>query len=131
MRGTSMKMCIESRQGWKGICLAMGLALAPAAWAENSGAATPGPATAAPADGEAAPADQPAAEKAETAHPPAPVPLALAQLAQAPASGSPAEAEGAGSSDRAGGIRLSITGELLGWATVSGSMKQGIFSRNN
>src|SRR5437867_2161814 len=107
------------------ICLAAGMARGTLASGEPAAEsrATSGGSDAAPIS--AAPA---AAGESRT------VPKALAQLAQAPegATAAPAPAEGeppGNGSDR--GIRWSGSGELLGWFTLNGSMKQPIFSRNS
>jgi hypothetical protein len=102
------------------LSLAAGLSVASAVSGETS----------APSQG-AAPAPQPAASDADTSKAVGPsVPEALRQLAQAPDAPAPAETEpSAGSSDR--GLRWSGSGELLGWTTIGGSMKQGIWNRSN
>jgi hypothetical protein len=128
-----MKRWVASRWGL-GLAagLAAGVVLTPAAWGDVE-------------PGEEPPAQPPAAEAASEASAPvaAPAPaantetsavtralVALAQAQEAPAP-PPAEGEAASSGGGRGGVQWSGSGELLGWTTLSGSMRQGIFTRNN
>jgi porin-like protein len=73
-----------------------------------------------------APSASPTAVGGSTAAPAAPTPAAPAAAAPGAPEGSEAPAPG---SSR--GLRIGGTGELLGWANVSGSMRQPIFAFNN
>lgn len=108
----------EHHRGWGVLWAAAGIVLSPAAWGET----VANPAT-------AASALAPAADQG------APVATALAQLARAPGEGQPAPTAPAAETETSSGgaergIRWSGSGELLGWKTLSGSMRQPIFSRN-
>jgi hypothetical protein len=61
---------------------------------------------------------------------PSAVVLALAQLQPMPEAAPPVAPEAPPAAGR-GGIQWSGSGELLGWTSLSGSMRQEIFSRNN
>jgi hypothetical protein len=114
-----MRVWFGWRPGWRVAGLAVGLALAPPVWGEgttDAGAAPPAP----PASStEKSDADQPQ---------PSEVAEAL-KLAQAPEAAAPSSSEAPAGG--LGSIRWSGSGELLGWTTLNGSMKQGIFARNN
>jgi hypothetical protein len=131
-----MQVRNASRPVWEAACLLIGLALAPAVRAEVSGAAGVSPMAPPPASSGVAPATYSGALSVTgPAKKTAPVVAELKRLAQAPEGAAPADANAAsepssGGSGR-GGIRISGSAEFLGWATINGSMKQGIFSRNN
>jgi len=116
--------------GW-GLACALGFGVSGrAAHADDS------PAVAAAPPAAASPPAAPAAAPTTTeggSEPDAkgPVARALAETPPAPsepAPSPPAPDSSASGSDRS--IRLSGSGELLGWATIAGSMRQGIFNRN-
>jgi hypothetical protein len=102
---------------WPVWALLMSLALPPAGWGEESAGAI-------------APLTEPAAAAEERAAsaPPEPVETEATRLAQAEQT---APDGGGTASPGLGSIRWSGSGELLGWSTLGGSMKQRIFARNN
>jgi hypothetical protein len=110
-----MNVWFEAKPGWIVTMLVLGM-FTPASVRAQMPTADP----AAPAGSDAAPVNDAGPSVSE----------ALKRIAQAPEATPPAESEASGgSSDR--GLRWSGSGELLGWTTIDGSMKQGIWNRSN